>query len=308
MRTSVIQNGIALITVMLIVALATITAVAMTTRQQLDIRRTANLLNNEQAYMYALGGESWVKQILWRDSQENTIDGLNEIWATHLPPLPIPGGTLQGQIEDLQGRFNLNNLLSEGQPSQEDIILFERLLRILELSPNLVQEMVDWIDTDMEAQIPNGAEDNVYLMKTPAYRTSNTLLNSPSEIRLLASFDNQSYQKLLPYISALPTRTSINVNTAPLQILMALAEGLNETDVLPLIEGRENQPFSSLQDFLSHNALAGLVVDIKNLSVSSQYFLLTTQVEIDRGRVQLNSLLYRSPDEIKVIMRSQGEI
>jgi len=302
------QNGVALITALLIVALATIITVAMTTRQQIDIRRTANIINSEQAYMYALGAENWVRRILLRDAKSNKIDSFNDIWAIPIPPLPIVGGVVQGQIEDLQSRFNLNNLIKEGQASAEDIIFFERLLAILELPPALAQVAVDWIDNDMEPQVPHGAEDNAYLTKTPAYRTSNTRFTNPTEMRLLAGIDNESYQKLLPYISTLPTYSPININTASLEILMALVKELSESDAQTLIADREKKPFQSIQDFLIHDALAGLEIKANNLSVSSDYFLLTAQVQIDKAQTQLNSILYRSSDKVEIVMRSQGAI
>lgn len=312
MKSSLTQHGIALITALLVVALATLAAVAMTTRQQLDIHRTANIINGEQAYTYALGGETWSKRILLRDGKNSTVDNLNEIWATHLPPLPIPGGTIQAHIEDLQSRFNLNNLVlmpEEEQANAKNI--FKRLLQILELSPTLVQVIVDWIDTDINSQLPDGAEDNTYLTKTSAYRTSNTLLSSPTEIRLLAGFDNDSYQKLLPYISTLPTPTLINVNTVrkeQKQILMALAEGLSEMDASTLIADREKKPFDTVNDFLAHNALAGLTINANHISVSSDYFLLTAQVQIDRRQTRINSILHRLSNQVKIIMRSQRGI
>ncbi|MDM8566099.1 type II secretion system minor pseudopilin GspK [Candidatus Halobeggiatoa sp. HSG11] len=294
------ESGVALITVMLIVSLATITAVAMTTRQQLDIHRTANLINGEQAYLYALGGENWIKRILLRDNKK--VDSLQDIWATSIPALPIPGGYITGQAIDLQGRFNLNNLLQEdGQISSSDVIVLERLLSVLELPISLAQMIVDWIDTN-EERLVNGAEDNVYLMKNPAYRTANRLLIDPSEIRLLVGVEE--YYKLLPYISTLPTRTSINVNTTSDKILMALVEGLTENDVAMLLAEREQQPFSKLQDFINHEILAGLKIYDKHLSIFSSYFLFTSEVKIARGRVKLNSVLHRANNEIKIIMRS----
>ncbi|MBE9562716.1 MAG: type II secretion system minor pseudopilin GspK [Proteobacteria bacterium] len=294
------ESGVALITVMLIVALATITAVAMTTRQQIDIYRTANLINGEQAYLYALGGESWIKRILLRDDKK--IDSLQDVWATSIPALPIPGGYVTGQITDLQGKFNLNNLLQDdGQISLKDITVLERLLNILELPISLVEIIIDWIDTN-EEQLVNGAEDNVYLMKNPAYRTANRLLIDPSEIRLLIGIEE--YYKLLPYISTLPTRTSININTASDKILMALVEGLTESNVAILLAEREQEPFSKLQSFTAHDILAGLKFHDENLSIISSYFLFTSEVKIDRGRRKLNSVLYRTNNEIKVIMRS----
>jgi general secretion pathway protein K len=307
-KLSISQQGVALITALLVVALATIAAVAMTTRQQIDIYRTANIINSEQAYLYALGGESWVKRILLRDN--NATDSLQDEWAIPLPPLYIPGGAIQGYVEDLQGRFNLNNLVKDGKASPEDIIFFERLLRLLELPPELAQGVVDWIDSDMEPQQSDGAEDNAYLGKTPAYRTSNTLFSSPTELRLLAGFNKkdsyQEYQKLLPYVSTLPIRTPININTAPLPILMALVEGLNEMDVSALITEREKKIFESPNDFIVHDALAGLTIDKNlNISVFSAYFLFKAEVQIDRGRALLNSTLHRLPDQVTVVARSR---
>ncbi len=121
----------------------------------------------------------------------------------------------------------------------------------------------------------------------------------------MAGFDNEKYIKLQPYISTLPTRTPINVNTAPLTILMALAEGLSEMDAAILIADREKKPFNSENDFIRHAALAGLT-PYNNLSVESDYYLLIAQVQIDRGRIQLSTLLHRHSNKFNVIKRSQG--
>ncbi len=305
MKLVSVQQGVALIMVLLVVTLATFIAVAMTTRQQLNIRRTANIIHSEQATLYALAGESWVKHILFDDGNNTTIDNFNEIWATALPPLPISGGFIQVQLEDLQSRFNLNNLVLDDQPSLPDILIFERLLTLLNLSPDLAQVVVDWIDSNQEPQLPHGAEDNVYLIKTPAYRTANRLLRSRSELRLLAGFDTDSYHQLLPYISVLPTRTAINVNTVPVPLLMALVEGLSETDAQTLIAARLEKPFNSLQDFLIQDALAGLKVETSNLALASHYFRFTASVQVERGKAYLNSILHRLPDRIEVVLRTQ---
>lgn len=305
MRSQLFQQGIALLTTLLVVALTTITAVSMITRQQVDIRRTANVLNGDQAYLYVLGAESWAQRILLRDT--NNVDHPLEMWATHLPPLPIPGGSLQGQIEDLQGRFNLNNLVAAGEINAEAVARFNRLLKILELPETLTQVLIDWLDADQEAQRPFGAEDNRYLLKQPAYRTADTIFTSSTELRLMESISLEQYQKLLPYIITLPTPTAVNVNTASQTVLLSLAEGMTVADVETLIADRDKNPFKSVEDFLTHKALAGLTVSAKELTVASQYFLLTTTVQIDRVEIQMNSLLRRSPNKVAVSARSQGE-
>ena len=107
------NRGVALITAMLITALASLVAANLAWDNALDVRRTMVLLNNDQAVQVALGAESWVVGILHQDLQESDIDHLGEIWAIQLPGFPIEGGDVTGTIIDLQGRFNVNNLIDE---------------------------------------------------------------------------------------------------------------------------------------------------------------------------------------------------
>lgn len=110
-------SGVALITVLLIVFLASMTAISLATVQQIAIRRSTVLQHQQQARLYTLGVEQWAGLILMRDRQDNQTDHPGEEW-THLPPaLPVDHGVLSGKIRDLQGCFNLNNLWRPG-PSE----------------------------------------------------------------------------------------------------------------------------------------------------------------------------------------------
>lgn len=301
------SKGVALITVLLVVALATIAAVAMATRQQLDIRRTGNVLDGDQAYLYALGAESWAAGILANDQKENKTDNLGDKWATVLPPIPIEGGEISGAIEDVQGRFNLNNLLAQdGKPSQPDLEIFQRLLAELGLEPNLAQAVLDWIDPDIDPHFPDGAEDDAYLKEQLPYRTANRLMASPTELLLLKGFPAEAYARLAPYITALPTRTTINVNTASAPVLMALAKDISTSDAEALIEARGKKGFPDINAFLQQGALAGRAINQASIGVVSQYFQLRAQVYVGQGRAQLSSLLERAPDgKIRALMRSR---
>ena len=104
------QCGVALITVLLIVFLASLTATSLATLQQIAIRRSTVLQHQQQARLYTLGVEQWAELILIRDAQENQTDYSDEEWANLPPTLPVEGGTLSAKIRDLQGCFNLNNL------------------------------------------------------------------------------------------------------------------------------------------------------------------------------------------------------
>jgi general secretion pathway protein K len=110
-------------------------------------------------------------------------------------------------------------------------------------------------------------------------------------------------QKLIPHITTLPTPTQININTAPAPILMALIKDLSETDAATLIAARQQQPFKNIQDFITHPTLTGLTIETQSITIASDYFLLTTQVQIDRATAQLHTTLHRLPNRIEVINR-----
>lgn len=301
------SKGVALITVLLVVALATIAAAAMATRQQLDMRRTGNVLDGDQAYLYALGAESWAVGILAKDQKENKTDSLNDKWATVLPPIPIEGGEISGAIEDVQGRFNLNNLLAQnGKPSQPDLEMFQRLLVEVGLEPNLAQAVLDWIDPDIDPHFPEGAEDDAYLKEQLPYRTANRPMASPTELLLVKGFTAEAYARLAPYVTALPMRTTINVNTASAPVLMALAKDISTSDAEALIEARGQKGFPDVGTFKAQGALAGRAINQASIGVTSQYFQLRAQVHVGQGRAQLSSLLERAQDgKIRAIMRSR---
>lgn len=103
-------SGVALITVLLIVFLASMTAISLATVQQIAIRRSTILQHQQQARLYTLGVEQWAGLVLLRDRQDNAIDHPGEEWANLPPALPVDHGVLSGKIRDLQGCFNLNNL------------------------------------------------------------------------------------------------------------------------------------------------------------------------------------------------------
>jgi len=95
------KRGVALITAMLIAAIATMVAANLAWDNALDVRRTLVNLGRDQAIQVALGAESWVISILKQDAQDSQTDHLGEIWASELPGLPIEGGEVFGSIEDL---------------------------------------------------------------------------------------------------------------------------------------------------------------------------------------------------------------
>lgn len=311
------QRGVALITAVLIVALATMLAASVSFKGYLDQRRSANAFAMDEGFEVALGGEAWASDALRRDKQQNSkTDDFTEEWATPIPPIPIEGGEFEGQLEDMQGRFNLNSLvtLEGGQLKFDQIAInrFERLLELLELEPKWAKIIADWIDSDIAPNFPDGAEDPTYTGLTPPYRTANMPLTRASELLAIAGFGLERYRKLEPFVTALPIGTPINLCTASPELLDALVANKRQFTLARenTVETRKQRCFPSKQDYESglsadekQELVAGEVID-----QTSSYFRSTIWVTIGTTQFTLYSLLYRSGNNglVRPILRSHG--
>lgn len=295
------QKGVALLTALLLVALVTILTVNLQWDTSLDIRRSQNLFEADQALLYALGAEAWASEILQTDARDSDTDHTGEDWATPVPTLPIEGGAIRGFLEDMQGRFNLNNLVGRrGQVDEVALEQFERLLTVLELDPALARITVDWLDHDLEPGFPSGAEDSFYTARIPPYRTANVALTSASELLAIGEMDAASYLILAPYVTALPNGTALNVNTASAPVLRSLSDQISDTVAENLIGERGDQGFDGLAAF------ADLVEPeiLQSLELSSSFFRLTADVSIGSTRFTLYSLLERNNGQLIPVMRT----
>ena len=233
------QRGIAIITVLLVIALATITIASMTGRQQLLIQREKNESFVQQARSLAISGERFAAAVLYRDFKDGDrekTDSLDDDWAQTLPPVPIDNAVIQGCIVDMQGKFNLNNMINiEGDSQQVYVDQFGRLLQELNIDQSKVQAVVDWLDKDVNALTPDGAEDDYYSGLENPYRTANSSFVSISELQLVKGFgpsveeEQADFESLLPHVSVLPIEngpTPVNVNTATPEVISSLSEFL----------------------------------------------------------------------------------
>lgn len=316
------QQGVALITALLISALVTVAAVAMASRQQLDVRRTGNMLEADQAYMYVLAAETWASQILKQDKQDSQIDTLDEDWATKLPPVPIEGGVISGSIEDLQGRFNLNNLIdAKNEPDQDQNKTLQRILAQIslaeekvQLSPFVANRITDWIDPNLNS-LADGAEDLNYLGLELPYRAANRFMASPSELAAVDGLSLTDVAALSPFVATLPrtatlSATPVNVNTAPEMVLMSLHKDITPRIADELAAHRTDEPFEKAEDFVNKlkndYSIDVTGFDNKRVSVSSDYFLITSDAAIGRTTLRMYSLLARTGTDINVVRRSIG--
>ncbi|NCF74093.1 MAG: type II secretion system minor pseudopilin GspK [Gammaproteobacteria bacterium] len=306
-------RGVALITAMLITAITGSLAAGLAWDNALDVRRTMVLLFHEQGFQVALGAESWIRNILRDDGIDSPTDHLGELWASDLPGLPVDNDSVQGavvgNIEDLQGRFNVNNLIDANGEVDPDVLeQFQRLLVILEIDPRFAGLAADWIDADQDAGFPDGAEDSIYTGLIPPYRALNRSLTNVTELAALEGMDPASMKVLLPHVTALPRGTQINVNTATPVVLQSLDANLDVSAIEGLLSQREEAGFADYAQTFS--TLVTNPAMFAQITETSSYFQLKAVVQIDTVRVTYYSVLSRSPNggPVTTILRSLGTI
>ena len=299
------QRGVAVLTAMLVVTLGTMIAVNLLWTGSLDQRRTLAALAADQGLLYLQGAEAWVGDILRQDQIDSQTDHLGEIWAVELAPLPVEGGVISGRIEDLQARFNVNNLISpQGEVDPIARRQFERLLESLQLDPTLAGVVIDWLDGDSEASFPAGGEDATYAGVDPPYRTPNAVITSSSELMANAGFDAETYRVIAPYVTALPPGTRLNVNTASDVLLASLSDDIDFSAATALIEERGGADFPNIDQTFEGRVEADVLGRIDGVS---RYFLLTASVILGTHQITMYSVLERDNSGlVRAIFRSLG--
>jgi general secretion pathway protein K len=276
------QRGVALITVLLVFALVAVIATEILQRSQLNLRSVGGLVETRQAYYYALAGEAHARQLLAQDIVErhSTTDTLIEPWAQtkDQQPFPIDNGNLQIEIHDLQGRFNLNNIVNDDGAANEEVVAqFRSLLTKLQINPNYANEWRDWIDRD-PTRSANGAEDADY----SGYLTASGREADISALRLLRSMQPEDYAKLASHVSVLPATTLLNINTADAAVLSTI---MNESRAAQVVVRQQSGGYRTKDEFEPNSALP--------FDVTSNYFEVLVTVNYANRWQRVRTVLKR---------------
>lgn len=306
------REGMALLTVLLLVGVMAVVAVAMLDDVRFSVRRTTNAESGAQAQWYADGAETLARL---RISRLTGLDPdrtpLAPAWNGRTFNLPIDGGTLAATVRDGQACFNLNSLVGwtgdrlAGRPAAMTRLMI--LGRALDIDARqmrtITDSLVDWIDTDGSAR-PFGAEDSAYAGMAEPYRTSGVPLAEVSELRAVHGVDAVAYGRLRPHLCALPTdRSSINVNTltaedAPLLVMLTDGE-LSLPAARAVIAARPASGWSDPAAFWSQPALNGLEAgpDVRDqVTVRTDYFAVRIDVDYGGVRAVRTALIESRPD------------
>ena len=288
------QHGSAIIAALLVVALVATVGTRMMWEQHFWVRQVANDRDRAQAHQLAQTSIDWARAVLAYDRRAGVVDHEGESWAARLPVFTTDGSTVEGHIEDEQGKFNLNNLAPGGQVNNAALALFMRLLTQLGLPPDLAYPLADWQDSDAQVLHAGSAEAVYYLAQEPPYRTADGPLGDVAELLLVRGYDAGVIARLRPFVTVLPEGTSINVNTAPAEVLAAAVEGLGIFEARRLVQVRKNMPFGTPEEFKGQLPKSLASSDVGNIAVGSRYFTVRGSVIQGNVRLALVALLDRS--------------
>lgn len=334
LSTKYSSKGVALITVMLIVALIATLATQMTARLQLQMQRTSNLASNQQAYWYAMGAEAFAKRILAQSFTENEeVTHLGQMWAQGENTFPVDFGQITGEITDLHSCFNLNALRADDDNTDTSGVdntskgksparlAFEELLIALSIegvgnfeAEYMADALTDWLDANSSISSSGGAEDSDYAAKEFPYLAANNYLASLGELRVIEHFTIAVINKLKDYTCVLPNNNlnKVNINTIALdkpEILVAML-GISQNEAVQALSAREEEGFSSVADFFALPELTKAKIPPEKqqqFTVKSEYFKLKTTASFNNSYFALNTIMkVENKNNISVISRIIG--
>lgn len=305
------RAGMALLTVLLLVAVMAVVATAVLDDVRFSVRRTTNVERQAQAQWYAAGAELLARRQVTRlASIDPSRTPVQPGWNGRRIDFPVEGGSIAATLADGQACFNLNSVVQgvgeDLTVRPEGVAQFLALGRAVGAPASRMQAvadaLVDWMDADEEPR-PLGAEDGAYAGLASPYRTGGVLMAEVSELRAVKGVDADLYRRLRPWLCALPTSrpAALNVNTlAPEQapLLVALSDGaLGAAEARRLIERRPAAGWRDVAAFRADPATAALpAVADEQLTVLTRWFALRVDVDYAGLRAVRTALIHLPPD------------
>lgn len=286
------HKGAALILAMLVAALAATVAVALAGAQQRWLADVGGRRDQVQAQSLALAGVQWARQILREDARGGALDHLAEVWAHPLPPTPIANGSIEGRIEDAQGRLNLNNLAlanAQGTAERERIA---RLFAAKRVDPALPDALADWIDDDALPRA-NGAEDAYYQPRGGTAVAANAPLVRTAELALARGGSPSAWAAVAADVTALPRGTMLNINTAAPGVVTAAIPGLVGDKLAEFLADRARKPFTTAAEVRARLPRDVALPEGASFAFASAYFVVSVRSRQGDAVAQARALLKR---------------
>ena len=304
-------RGAALITALLIAALAAVMVSGMFWRQWGAISREQTAKQATQARWILRGTVDWARLILREDARNSSVDDLSEPWAVPLAESrlstflaargqsvgSLPDAWLEGHITDAQSRFNLADLAPGGRIDPNALAVLQRLCATLGVSQDVAQTLANDVATALvatatTAAAPGGAASQP-APGAYAAQTSVLPVQQLQDLARLSPAVAQALPALLPDVTLLPTPTPVNANTAGATVLAAVLN-ISADAAARLVQARKQNYFRSTGDITTALGHQGqLDINPALVGVSSGFFDATARVRIDHFEYAERALIQR---------------
>ena len=320
------QQGVAVVTALLLTTLAITIVASLFWQQQVQVRSIENQRLQLQKQWILRGALDWTRLILREDGRYSRTDHLGEPWAvplaeTRLDQYVENGRTdadssdaaLSGGIVDAQSRFNLKNLCPDGTINRAEVAAFGRLLTNAGLSPELAVQTANLMAAAQPAAAQTAAAPNS--PDTASAGSAATSGDEPQPLNIMTvddllavpGFTPEALAKIRDFLVVLPVSTPVNVNTAPAEVLAARIDTLSSSGAAAIVASRENAWFKDTSDFVQRLQAQGWqAADTGPISVSTNYFLVNGNVRLNRAGMQMQALIERNGVNTKVIWIRQN--
>ncbi|MBA2965385.1 MULTISPECIES: type II secretion system minor pseudopilin GspK [Ramlibacter] len=310
------QTGAALLAAMLTVTLVATLASAALWQQWRGVEVEASERMRLQAAWVLTGAQDWGRLILREDARNGGADHLNEPWAVPLQEarlstfLAADRGAadatgdndnvfLSGQIIDMQGRLNLNNLVEAGKISEVGLRSFQRLFELLGLPQAELNRLAENLRFASDINIDNQSAAQAPLMPQRVEQLA-WLGLSPATIAALTPH-------VAPFVALLP-RYQVNINTASAEVIYAAINGITLADAQELVARRAVSPYTNLSDASRLMPQYAAAFTEGTVGVNSRYFEVRGRLRLDRLIVEERSLVRRDGLEVRTLARERAAV
>jgi len=247
------ERGVALLLALLVLTLLVALILEFDSEARREYRDAAAFRDGFKATVLTRAAVQAAKAVLQQDFLKDRqagqfYDAPTDLWAFPIQQYPIGDGILTAQIEDERGKLNLNDLAAGGDPNarKSKVTRVKRLFDLMQISPEIVDAIVDWIDAD-DTPEPAGAETLYYQSLHPPYRAANAPLQTLGELRLVKGMTAESFDKISRYLTVFPQEGEgrLNLNTAESIVLQSLDPRVSQAVAGEIIQGR---PYKTLQE------------------------------------------------------------
>lgn len=308
------QQGMAIISALLIAAVVAVIAAGMLTRQSVSTRALEADQQRVQGRWVLHGGLEISRQLLWDARQRDPLTRLDQPWAQRLNAQGF-----EGWLEDEQGKFNLRNLVANERVDEAQVQAFQRLCELIGISAGLSQRISQRVIGSypylLNPQIAeNTASKNAFdsgraTSPNASRKPQNPklpMLRSVDDLRSVEGVNEAVIGKLAPYLTVIPATTWLNGNTATAQVLAAYVPGLSLERAQALINERDaGRWFINRGDFVNRLRMPNLELTSVKVGITSDWFRLRGEARRDQRRVSLDALLHRSEDRLPQVIWSR---